>query len=49
MPALQKTLLRPKLDEDGMRRDVEEGIRELDAGEGIPHDKFFKDLLSQQA
>ena len=106
MPALQKTLLRPKLDEDvipfseyrqnltqyfkqtqsthrpilvtqngraativmnvqdfedtwsvwetlrdqiEMRRDVEEGIRELDADRGVPHDKVFNDLLKEFA
>lgn len=49
MSTLQKNLLHTKLDEIEMRRDVEEGIRELDAGEGIPHEKVFKDLLPQQA
>lgn len=37
-----------RLDEIEMRHDVEEGIRELDAGEGISHDEVFNDLLSQQ-
>ncbi len=30
-----------------MRADVEAGIRELDAGKGIPHKKVFAELLKE--
>ena len=32
-----------------MRADVEAGIKELDAGLGIPHDEVFDNLLKEFA
>ena len=34
-------------DQIEMRADVEAGIKELDAGKGIPHDQVFRDLLKE--
>lgn len=36
-------------DQIALRADVEAGIRELDSGEGVPHDTVFKDLLRELA